>query len=222
MLHTSREPEVIVRSEATIQANLALDESLAREAGATGRCVLRLWWGSGPTAVLGCADKPEKCLRLDECRRRGVDWATRVTGGGAVLQTSEVFNYTLTAPDPNRVDIHRIFEWGGAYVIRALSKLGVRAERRGISDVAVDGRKISGSAQARKWKATLLHGTLIVDLDRELLEAVLKQPLKEPDYRAGRSHRDFVTTLADLGNSWSRDEVTQAFIAAIDGQPDLM
>ena len=84
---------------------------------------------------------------------------------------------------------------------------------RGISDVVVGDRKISGNAQARRWGGVLLHGTLLRDLDLALVEACLRHPPREPEYRRGRSHRDFLTTLVDQGVLASHAEI-QATIAA--------
>ena len=205
------ELEVIIRSESSIEENLALNEQFAREAARTGRKTLRLWWGGHPTAVLGCGDKPEEALDLGECHKRGIGYVKRVTGGGTVLQTSGVFNYTYTAPDSGCLDTAKTFEQGAELVIRALSQFNISAEKQGISDVAVGNLKISGNAQARKWKAILLHGTLLVDVDTELMNAVLRHPRKEPDYRRRRSHSDFIVTLADLGIRASNAEVEAAF-----------
>lgn len=206
--------EVIRWSEPTVEMNLAVDEHLAQEAARTGRRILRLWWGSNTTAVLGCGDKSESALNIDECARRGIGWVKRVTGGGTVLQTPGVFNYSYTAPDPGRFDMRQMFEQGTQLVVRALAQLGVNARQRGTSDVAVDARKISGNAQARKWRAVLLHGTLLIDMDHELMEAVLKHPHKEPDYRNGRAHSEFVVTLSDLGVAAGGALVEDAFASA--------
>ncbi len=206
--------EIIRWSEPTVEANLAVDERLAREAGQTGRRVLRLWWGSGTTAVLGCGDKPEKTLNLEECARRGVGWLKRVTGGGTVLQTPGVLNYSYTAPDSGCPDIRRTFEQGAEFIRCGLSQLEVDARHCGISDAAVGDRKVSGNAQARKWRSILLHGTVLVDLDFDLVEAVLKHPAKEPDYRVHRSHREFMVTLRELGLTASAAEIEAAFARA--------
>ena len=207
--------EIISRSEPTVEMNLAVDERLAQESAQTGKRILRFWWGSEtPTAVLGCGDKPEAALDIDECARRGVGWVKRVTGGGTVLQTPDVFNYSYTAPESGCFDMKRVFEQGAELVIGALEQFGVSAQQRGISDVAVGDLKISGNAQARKWKAILLHGTLMLGIDRELMEAVLRHPHKEPDYRGGRNHSDFIVTLNDLGIIANRDQVEEAFMAA--------
>jgi len=202
--------EVIRWSEPTVEMNLAVDEQLAQSAGQTGRRILRLWWGSKPTIVLGCGDKPETAMNLDECERRRIGWVKRVTGGGTVLQTPGVFNYSYTAPSHGRMDMRRVFERGTELIVGALAQLGVSAQQRGISDVAVGDLKISGNAQARKWRSVLLHGTVLVDVDYDLLEAVLRHPHREPDYRQGRSHRNFLTSLHDLGVNASSVDIERA------------
>ncbi|MEN6357958.1 MAG: lipoate--protein ligase family protein [Armatimonadota bacterium] len=203
--------EIMRSSEPTVEGNLAIDESLAREAGLTGRRVLRLWWGSGITAVLGCADKPEKSLNLDNCARLGVGWVKRITGGGTVLQTHGVFNYSYTAPSYGRLDMQQVFSQGADLIVSVLSDFGVNARQRGISDVAVGDFKISGNAQARKWHAILLHGTILVDVDFDLVEAILRHPAKEPEYRRHRPHKEFLTTLRDLGMILPKAEIEAAF-----------
>lgn len=214
LICTSGSLEVIRWSEPTVEMNLAVDEQLAQCAGRTGRRILRLWWGGSPTVVLGCGDKPEVALDIDECERRGIGWVKRVTGGGTVLQTPGVLNYSYTAPDFGRMDMRRLFEHGAGLVVRALAQLEVSAQQCGISDVAVDDRKISGNAQARKWKAVLLHGTLLIDLDGKLMEAVLRHPHREPDYRNGRTHSDFIVTLNELGVVAGDAQVENAFASA--------
>lgn len=209
--------EVIRLSAPTVQGNLDVDAELARTAASDGRRVLRLWWGGPSAAVLGCADKPETALDLDECARRGVEVIKRITGGGTVLQTPGVLNYSYTAPDPGSLDIHKVFRRGAILVVDALARLGISARHRGISDIAVGERKISGNAQARKWHAILLHGTVLVDIDYDLLEAVLRHPTREPDYRQGRKHSDFIVTLRDLGVEACREDVENAFACAAEG-----
>jgi len=209
--------QIIRHSAPSVEGNLALDEEFAREAGKIGRKVLRLWWG-GPTAVvLGCSDKPERAVNADVCEILGIGVLRRVTGGGAVVQSNGVLNYTLTMPDTGRLDIHRVFGLGTRMIINALANLGIEAEHQGISDVAVGDLKISGNAQARKWKSVLLHGTILIDMDYELLEAILKHPDREPDYRKGRSHREFITSLRDLGVTASYSKLEDAVLdAALD------
>jgi len=138
----------------------------------------------------------------------------RSTGGGAVLQTSGVLNYSLITPAPSRLDPKGAFRPGTDLICAILDSFGVIGTTEGTSDVAVDGRKISGNAQAWRWKALLVHGTLLVDFDYALAEKVLRYPPREPAYRQGRSHPKFMVTLRELGVSGDRDTIERTAIEA--------
>ena len=203
--------EILRLSPPSVEENLALDEELAREAGRTGRRFFRTWWGGPTTVVLGWGDKEENSVNLDACSKMGIGCIKRITGGGTVLQSPGVLNYSYTAPDPGLLDIRKTFGLGAEFIKGGLSLLGIEAQQCGISDVAVGDRKISGNAQARKWHAILLHGTLLFDANYELMEAVLKHPVKEPDYRRGRRHHDFLVSLRELKVTAASEEIETAF-----------
>jgi lipoate-protein ligase A len=60
----------------------------------------------------------------------------------------------------------------------------------------------------------LYHGTLLYDFPLELIATCLATPPRQPDYRAGRSHLEFITNLpvdvkslrCALISAWSADE----------------
>ena len=131
-----------------------------------------------------------------------------------MLQTDGVLNYSLTAPRPAASNVRAIFTVGQCLLIDALDRLGVRAQPRGISDVVVADRKISGNAQASRWGGLLLHGTMLCDIDFDVMEACLRHPPREPDYRHGRGHRAFMTTLRHEGALVAPREVEAAVIAS--------
>jgi lipoate-protein ligase A len=206
--------EVMFYSAPTVTANLALDDALAMSAWATGRHLLRFWWGGPPAVVMGANERPEQVVDVATCARHGVDVLKRCTGGGSVLQTAGVLNYSLVMPAPDHLDLKAGFRPGTALVCAILATLGVVGKPEGTSDVAVEGRKISGNAQARRWKALLAHGTLLVDFDFDLAGKILRHPLREPEYRRGRSHRDFLVTLRAFGVRADRKSIEKAAIEA--------
>src|SRR5262249_55637972 len=73
----------------------------------------------------------------------------------------------------------------------ALPELGCA----GTSDLALAGRKVSGNAQQRKRRHLLHHGTLLYAFDGQHLGRYLRMPGRQPEYRQGREHVDFVTNL---------------------------
>ena len=206
--------EVTCLSAPTVAGNLAIDDAAARSAAATGLRSLRFWWGGPPAVVMGSSERPEQVVDAGACARLGVDVLKRSTGGGSVLQTGGVLNYSLITPAPANLDPKAGFRPGTDLICEILAAFGVVGRPEGTSDVAVGDRKISGNAQARRWKALLVHGTLLVDFDYQLADVVLKHPPREPAYRQSRVHRDFLITLRSLGVHTDRSSIEQAALAA--------
>jgi lipoate-protein ligase A len=206
--------EILLRSAPTVAENLAMDDAAARSAGATGLRRLRFWWGGPPAVVLGSSERPEQVVDSEACARLGVEVLKRSTGGGSVLQTGDVLNYSLITPAPASLDPKIGFRPGLDLICAILAAFGVVGRPEGTSDVAVGDRKISGNAQARRWKALLVHGTLLVDFDYDLADAVLQYPPREPAYRLGRTHRDFLVTLRSLGVKADRASIERAALHA--------
>ncbi len=206
--------EILFQSAPSVAGNLAMDDAAARSASATGLRRLRFWWGGPPAVVMGSSERPEQVVYSEACVRRGVEVLKRSTGGGSVLQTAGVLNYSLITPAPASLDPKIGFRPGLDLICAILAAFGVVGKATGTSDVAVGDRKISGNAQARRWKAVLVHGTLLVDFDYDLADAVLKHPPREPAYRRARSHRDFLVTLRSLGVKADRKAIEHAALHA--------
>lgn len=191
--------QIIRASGSTVAGNLTLDDAAVQIASKTGQSTLRFWWGGPPAAVVGFSEKFEQTVNVKACQALGVDVLRRSTGGGTVLQTGGIFNYSFVMKLDRMLDPRRAFRIGTDLIIAVLKSLGLTGNTEGISDVAVDGRKISGNAQAQRRKALIVHGTLLVDFDHDLAERVLTYPVREPAYRQGRSHREFLVSLRELG-----------------------
>jgi lipoate-protein ligase A len=57
-------------------------------------------------------------------------------------------------------------------------------------------RKFSGNSMRAKRTHLLYHGTLMYEADLSLIAHYLRMPPRQPEYRAARSHADFLTNLA--------------------------
>jgi lipoate-protein ligase A len=83
-------------------------------------------------------------------------------------------------------------------------------EIRGISDLALGERKVAGSS-LRLWQGwVLFQVSVLVDADVSLLERYLRAPSREPTYRRGRSHSEFVVTLRGAGLPVACSHVVEA------------
>jgi lipoate-protein ligase A len=159
---------------------------------------LRLYEPRDTAVVLGAAGNPGRDLKLEA---DGVPVLRRRGGGGAVVLTpGQVVLALVTevaSPFGNREYARAINAW----VVEALACLGVGGlEQRGISDLALRGRKVLGTSIYRSRLVLFYQASLLVSNDVSVFGRYLEHPHAEPDYRQGRGHEAFCTTLRAEGH----------------------
>jgi lipoate-protein ligase A len=93
-------------------------------------------------------------------------------------------------------------------IIRALRGLGIKnLSANGISDICIGNQKILGSSIYRNKDRVFYHGVLNRAESVDVIERYLKHPLREPGYRDGRRHKDFVTSLSQQGYRFTGEEI---------------
>jgi lipoate---protein ligase len=182
----------------TPAANLALDEALLLRAEADeGGEVLRFWEQSSLAVVLGAGCRLDDDVDEAACQADGVPILRRSSGGGTVLLGAGCLLYTLILDAeraPELAGIRSSYAYILARVAAALPEVkGV--EPAGTSDLAAAGRKFSGNAQQRKRRFLLHHGTLLYAFDFSQVVRYLRQPSRQPEYRAGRDHAAFLRNV---------------------------
>jgi lipoate-protein ligase A len=188
------------RTYPTIEANLALDEALliAAEERAEGS-VLRFWEPQAPAVVLGASCRLLEDVNLERCRAEGVAIARRSSGGGTVVVGPGTLNVAVVLPGDAAPGLWAVDE-AQRYVLEriavALREEGQPVEVRGSGDLVIGDRKFAGSAQRRLRRHFLVHVTIIHSLPLELITRLSHPPRRQPSYREGRSHDDFLTRIA--------------------------
>jgi lipoate---protein ligase len=179
--------------------NLAVDEALLdalEEAG--NQPVLRFWESDRHFVVLGRSSSLVEDVHIDACREDHVAILRRASGGGSVLQGPGCLSYAVVLPIDAHPDLRDIRLTNRFVLLRmaeALSRWQPAVTMQGISDLAVAGRKIAGSAQRRTRHALLFHGTILYRMPAATISRYLRQPKRQPDYRGGRPHGDFLRTI---------------------------
>jgi lipoate-protein ligase A len=152
-----------------------------------------------------------------------VDVVRRISGGGSVFhgQGKEV-TYSIVLPEerlPVR-DFVSSFEYLTGGIARALRGLGLEAEFAPINDVVINGKKIGGSAQVRRNGAVLQHGTVLLDMDKDLAFSVLKVPPLKTQEKSLHSPADRVTSIraegVDVSRARLRRELETSFAKALE------
>ena len=216
--------------------NMAVDESIL-EAMQGGKSLptLRLYAWEPACLSLGYA-QPLTDVDIARLQARGWEMVRRPTGGRAVLHTDEL-TYSVIAPHSEpRVagsvleSYHRLAK----ALVEALNLLALPVQVKentpahpsgsanpvcfevpSTYEITVGGKKLVGSAQARRKEGVLQHGSLPLAGDLTRIIQVLSFPDEASRSRAADRLLDRATTVETaLARKVSWGEAAQAYIAA--------
>ena len=186
--------------------NMAIDEAILIMHG-LGRTppTLRLYGWRPPAFSLGYFQSAKEALNLEKCRKHGVLFVRRITGGGIIFHDDEL-SYSLTCfRDEIKVfgPVKETFIKICSFLLNAYRKLGLKPHfLREIKrfelkksdfcsasyqdyDIVIDGKKIGGNAQKRKKDLIFQHGSIPLSLKIDTFLPFLKngpENLKERVY----------------------------------------
>jgi len=163
----------------TASTNMAIDRAVL-VANSTSKVppTVRFFGWSPPAISIGYFQNLEGEVDLDACRKFGVDYVRRITGGGAVFHEKEV-TYSIVIPESHPEIPKNIKDSYGRIcgaITKGLKHLGIESRYVPINDITTDGKKISGSAQTRKARTVLQHGTVLIDVDVDKMFSLLRVP----------------------------------------------
>ena len=97
-------------------------------------------------------------------------------------------------------------------IIEDLISLGVdNLSQKGTSDICIGNRKILGSSLYRTAyngrEILFYQASLLVNPNLTLIERYIKHPPREPAYRNGRKHQDFLTSLEKKGHNLTVNKI---------------
>ena len=168
--------------------------------------------------VLGRSNQPETSVYLDRIKQDEVTLIKRPSGGEAVVLTPSMIVIACTDQKEAYERSVDFFARCNNIIISALTDLGVEnLGQRGISDISSGSHKILGSSMFKAPDRLFYHAVLNVSELPGTIAWYLKHPTREPDYRGGRDHTKFVTSLKELGYNSGHQaiitEVSKGFIS---------
>ncbi len=196
--------------------NMAVDEAICRMRAENKSPNTIRFYRWKPSAVsLGYFQLVNQEVNVEACKKLGVDVIRRMTGGGAVYHSyeGEVTYSVIVDQNHPKVpsDIIRSYELICSGIVEAMGKLDITAEFKPINDICVNGKKISGNAQTRRWGVLVQHGTILLDTDIKTMFTVLKVSKEKISDKMIKSAEERVTTIRrELGREVGFDEVTDA------------
>lgn len=206
----------LIRSGACAPAlNMAVDEALllSHAEGKTPPTVRFYGWNP-PTLSIGFFQKAAEEVEMAKLEAAGVGFVRRPTGGRAVLHDREL-TYSIVVSESHPgipasvTEAYRVLSRG---LLQGFLRLGLEARMEDAPSAAapgsaacfdspswyeltVEGRKVAGSAQMRHKGVLLQHGSILLDLDADLLFSLLAF---RTDERRERMKRAFAKKAAAI------------------------
>ena len=149
---------------------------------------------SRPAVIVGFNQEVNTEVNLDYLKENGIDLVRRVTGGGAVYHDLENLNYTIVGRSE---DLERDYPEYASIMAKALQTLGVPATLSGRNDILVEGRKVSGFAKRVCKNRLMVHGTLMYNVDVDVLTKVLNPSTTKLQSKGIASVRSRVANLRE-------------------------
>ncbi len=208
--------------------NMGIDEAVLLSVSRGESPPSLRFYGWKPSCItVGYFQSMQEEVDLGACRHRGIDAVRRITGGGAVFHQAEI-TYSIVLPAGRGLACDDILESYrgicGALVL-GLARLGIESAFSPINDITSGGRKVSGNAQTRKQGCLLQHGTVLLDLDLDLMFSLLKVPAEKLKGRLIEDAKARVVSLRDLlgrpvGFEEARSALASGFAAVLAGSGD--
>ena len=215
--------------------NMAMDSAILSAVGRDEVLpTLRLYRWNPPCLSLGYS-QPYSDIDIQKLRKKGWDVVRRPTGGRAILHTDEL-TYAVIGPRTEpRLEggLLQSYRRLSAALAESLSILGLPIEVHSGNnpaaqdqavcfenpsdfEITVDGKKIIGSAQARKKEGILQHGTLPLQGNLGRITEVLHYESSELQLQAENKLLQKATTVEKvLGHQVSWEDAALAFQTGI-------
>lgn len=151
-------------------------------------------WVNEPSIIVGKNQNTQAEINEKYVQENGIHVIRRISGGGAVYHDLNNLNYTIISNE-NGESRKFDFKAFSEPVIQTLKELGVEAEFSGRNDITINGKKISGNAQAYIDGRIMHHGCILFDVDLTVLSKALETSNEVIESKGVKSVRSRVENI---------------------------
>ena len=153
-------------------------------------------WQNDNAIIIGKHQNTIAEINQEFVNKNNISVVRRLSGGGAVYHDMGNLNFTFIVNDGDNISN---FDFGifCRPIIKALDKIGVRAELNGRNDMTIDGKKFSGNSQYTKKHRITHHGTLLYNSNLSIISQSLNVSKDKIESKGIKSVRSRVTNIKD-------------------------
>ncbi|KRM58793.1 lipoate-protein ligase A [Secundilactobacillus malefermentans DSM 5705 = KCTC 3548] len=174
-----------------IGRNLATEQYLMNHLNLTEP--LLLFYYQTPCIIVGRNQNTLEEVNQDYVAEHDITVTRRLSGGGAVFDDLGNLSFSFVINNPDEFGDFKTFTQP---IVDALHEMGATGvEVSGRNDLLVDGKKFSGNAMYTKNGKIFSHGTLMLDVDLDVVTHALNVPEDKIKSKGIKSVRSRVTNL---------------------------
>ena len=166
-------------------------------------------WMVSPTVIYGRHQEASVEVNEPYCREHGIAVVQRKSGGGCVYADEGNLMISFVSPSTHS---EAVFAFFLDRVSSALRAKGLPAVTTAHNDILVDGRKVSGCACFTSPTGTIVHGTLLYDVNLEAMLAALTPGTDKLAKHGVASVRQRVANLRELTTAFDDIHALRAYI----------
>ncbi len=166
-------------------------------------------WIVSPTVIYGRHQSAEVEVNEEYCRQNGIAVVQRKSGGGCVYADQGNLMLSYISPSTHSEQVFADFL---GFVRNALVAKDIPAVTTEHNDILVDGRKVSGAACFTSPTGTIVHATLLFDVNLDALQQAITPTTDKLAKHGVASVRQRVANLKELTNAFSSIHELRAYI----------
>ncbi|NCD04843.1 MAG: lipoate--protein ligase [Spirochaetia bacterium] len=196
--------KIYISQETDPYYNVALEHQLLLEANDD---TLLFLWQNSSSVIFGRNQNLFAEVDTQYLKENNISPVRRFSGGGAVFQDLGNLNFTFITKEKN-IENDKYLK----VIIKALNSLNINCEFSGRNDILTNGKKFSGHAYYTSDDNYLYHGTIMVDVNLDMLTKVLKPSFLKLNSKAIDSVRSRVVNLSQINNKITTQKIEKALI----------
>lgn len=187
------------------------EDEVVNSALSEGSTKLLIYRPQREMIVLGRGSNPEIEIELDRCLSDEVSLYRRRGGGCSVVLDPGNVIVTVAIPVSGIGENSRYFNIISRWLMVNLAKIGVKeVYQDGISDLVIKNHKIAGASIYRRKGLLHYSASILVNPQLKMVDRYLKHPPREPKYRNGRGHMEFIKSISNGDNFKDALEIEMA------------
>jgi len=155
-------------------------------------------WIVPPTVIFGRHQVMQNEVNIDYCQSKGIAMYRRKSGGGCVYADEGNLMVSYLSTSPHSEQVFQTYLDGMSACLRSMGYDAVKSTH---NDIMVGEHKVSGNACYALSNATIVHGTLLYDVDFDTLQQAITPSREKLAKHGVESVRQRVMNLKNCANT---------------------